>query len=410
MKGLSRLRRERSAKVAPRFAVADMGGGEYELALYGEVMEDVPRDWFTGEPTGEQAATTVAINEQMSALKDASHVTVRLNSCGGDLYAGLAIYSALKALDADVTVRIEGIAASAASVIACAGDEVVAGPGSIFMVHEGALGLMGFYTPDDLEALLDDARAGVRAMCNVYCSKTGRDRQEVEQMVAAETWMVGREIVEAGFADLYDETERPEDIEQDDDGEAVIAGVPHDMSAFRRVPDLAARVAMAKTKTPGAQPVSDMQKPREAASEEKGEGSMNLSELREQHPDLVAEVEAAAVRAERDRIAAIDEVADGIPADMVKGAKYESPVTAEQLAFAALKAQAVERRAKANAERDAAASFLAAVEEDEKKSGAGDVDAEPTGADDEEETEEEQAKKEVEQCAALYNKMKGGLR
>lgn len=411
MKGLNRLRRERSAKVAPRFAVADMGGGEYELALYGEVMEDVPRDWLTGEPTGEQAATTVAINEQMASLKDASHVTVRLNSCGGDLYAGLAIYSALKALDADVTVRIEGIAASAASVIACAGDEVVAGPGSIFMVHEGALGLMGFYTPDDLEALLDDARAGVRAMCNVYCSKTGRDRQEVEQMVAAETWMVGREIVEAGFADSYDETERPEDIEQEEDGEAVIAGVAHDMSAFRHVPDLAARVAMATSEeAPGAKPVSHTKEPREAAPEEKGEGSMNLSELREQHPDLVAEVESAAARAERDRIAAIDEVADGIPADMVKDAKYENPMTAEQLAFAALNAQAVERRAKAKAEHDAAASFLAAVEDDEKESGAGDVEAEPTGADGEEETEEEQAKKEVEQCAALYNKMKGGLR
>ena len=95
---------------------------------------------------------------------------------------------------------------------------------------------------------------------------------------------------------------------------------------------------------------------------------------------------------------------------MVKDAKYEHPVTAEQLAFSALKAQAVERSAKAKAEHDAAESFLAAVEDDEKESGAGDVEAEPTGADDEEKTEEEQAKKEVEQCAALYNKMKGGLR
>ena len=194
----------RDARVAPRFAVADMGGGEYELALYGEVMDDEPRDWWTGEPTGEQAATTAAINQQMARLQGAEHVTVRLNSCGGDLYAGLAIYSALKNLDADVTVRIEGIAASAASVIACAGDTVIAGPGSIFMVHEGSLGLMGFYTPADLQALIEDARAGVKAMCNVYVDKTHRDRAEIEQMVAAETWLVGREIVDAGFADAAD--------------------------------------------------------------------------------------------------------------------------------------------------------------------------------------------------------------
>lgn len=404
----------RDARVAPRFAVADMGGGEYELALYGEVMADEPRDWLTGEPTGEQAATTAAINQQMARLQGAEHVTVRLNSCGGDLYAGLAIYSALKNLDADVTVRIEGIAASAASVIACAGDEVIAGPGSIFMVHEGSLGLMGYYTPADLQALIEDAQAGVKAMCNVYELKTDRPRDEIEQMVAAETWLVGSEIVDAGFADAYDETAAPEDIEQEQDGEAVIAGVAHDMSAFRRVPDLAARVASASTattttqETPAAQAVVDMQAPPMAATEEKGERSMNLSELREQHPDLVAEIEAAAVKAERDRLAAIDEVASGIPADMVADAKYSQPCSAEQLALKALKAQAAEAKAAAKVERKAAAAFLAATEEDEQESGAGGVEAAPTGT--EEETEEEQAKKEVDQCAALFNQMKGGLR
>ena len=400
----------RDARVAPRFAVADMGGGEYELALYGEVMADEPRDWWTGEPTGKQAATTAAINEQMAQLQGAERVTVRLNSCGGDLYAGLAIYSALKNLDADVTVRIEGIAASAASVIACAGDTVIAGPGSIFMVHEGSLGLMGYYTPADLQALMEDARAGVKAMCNVYVDKTHRDRAEIEQMVAAETWLVGREIVAAGFADAYDEAAAPEDIEQERDGEAVIAGVAHDMTAFRRVPDLAARVASASTtttttETPARDAVVDMQAPLSAATEEKGERFMNLSELREQHPDLVAEIEAAAVKAERDRLAAIDEVAGGIPADMVADAKYVQPCSAEQLALKALKAQASAAKAEAKAERKAAADFLAATEEDEQESGAGDVEAAPTGTD--EETEEEQAKKEVQQCAALFNQMKG---
>lgn len=404
----------RDARVAPRFAVADMGGGEYELALYGEVMDDEPRDWWTGEPTGEQAATTAAINQQMAQLQGAEHVTVRLNSCGGDLYAGLAIYSALNSLDADVTVRIEGIAASAASVIACAGDTVIAGPGSIFMVHEGSLGLMGYYTPADLQALMEDARAGVKAMCNVYVDKTHRDRAEIEQMVAAETWLVGREIVAAGFADAYDETAAPEEIEQERDGEAVIAGVAHDMTAFRRVPDLAARVASASTaaittqETPAHDAVVDMQAPPMAATEEKGERSMNLSELREQHPDLVAEIEAAAVKAERDRLAAIDEVASGIPADMVADAKYSQPCSAEQLALKALKAQASAAKAEAKAERKAAADFLAATEEDEQESGAGDVEAAPTGTD--EETEEEQAKKEVQQCAALRAQMKGAIR
>lgn len=139
---------------------------------------------------------------------------------------------------------------------------------------------------------------------------------------------------------------------------------------------------------------------------------MNISELREQHPDLVAEIEAAAVKAERDRLAAIDEVAEGIPADMVADAKYANPVTAEQLALAALRADAEKRRADAAAERAAAAKFLADAQSDTDESGADEVGADPNGGAEgaDEGAEEEQAKKDVEQCAALFNSMKGGAR
>lgn len=405
-------RKRRASTVAPRLAVADMGGGEYELTLYGEVMEDEPRDWWTGDATGEQATTTARVNAEMAALKDADHVTVRLNSCGGDLYAGLAIYSALKNLDADVTVRVEGIAASAASVIACAGDDVVVGPGSIFMVHEGALALYGYYTSADLGALIEDMDAGVRAMLGVYREKTGRGEDELRQMVEAETWMVGREIVDAGFADTYDADAPESDPEAGEDGETVIAGVAHDLRAFRHVPDLAARVSASVrhiTQAPAGTPaVSDMSEPREAATEEKGEVFMNISELREQHPDLVAEIEADAAKRERDRLAAIDEVADGLPADLVREAKYgEHPMGAEQMALAALRAQKRGRDAAAEADREAMARFRAAAEEDAKESGTDEVEPSPEGAD---EDEEQQAKKEVQQCAALFNEWKGGVR
>ena len=394
----------RAREVAPRFAVADMGGGEYELVLYGEVMEDDPRDWWTGERTGEQAATSELVNREMAALKNASHVTVRLNSCGGDLYAGLAIYSALRALDADVTVRIEGIAASAASVIACAGSEVVAGPGSIFMIHEGSIGLMGYYSRPEIEALLADMDAGVRAMAGVYMGKTGKPEDEIRRMMAEETWLVGEEIVDAGFADTYDAAAPGTDPEEDG-GSAVIAGVRHDLAAFRHVPDLAARIAKVKEGIPahGADPYSSV--PQHAAEEE-GELIMDLSELREQHPDLVAEIEAAATQRERDRISAIDEVASGIPADMVADAKYGSPITAEQLAYRAMKAQAAEREAAAASDREAAAKFLAATEEDDATGGTEDVGADPNGAEDDEEAE---AKASVQAAAAFRAKMKGAL-
>lgn len=410
---LSDLRRARP--VEPRLAAADLGGGEAELVLYGDVMAEDSRDWWTGEPDGRPAVTSEAINRELDKLRGAERVTVRLNSCGGDLYTGLAIHSVLKSLGADVTVRIEGIAASAASVIACAGDRVVATPGSIFMVHEGALGLLGYYTGHDLRALIADMDAGVRAMLGVYAEKTGRPEDELREMVEAETWMVGQEIVDAGFADELESADGEQDggaVEDEGDGEVMVAGVLHDLSRFRHVPDLAARVAASKEPPAAVAAVANSQEPPLAATEEKGETSMNISELREQHPDLVAEIEAAAVKAERDRLAAIDEVAEGIPADMVADAKYANPVTAEQLALAALRADAEKRRADAAAERAAAAKFLADAKSDADESGADEVGADPNGGAEgaDEGAEEEQAKKDVEQCAALFNSMKGGVR
>lgn len=410
-------RKRRATTVAPRLAVADMGGGEYELTLYGDVMAAEGHDWLTGEITDEPAVTSEAINRELARLREASHVTVRLNSCGGDLYAGLAIHDVLKSLPAEVTVRIEGVAASAASVIACAGDRVVVTPGSIFMVHEGALALCGYYTGADVRALAEDMDAGVRAMLSVYSAKTGRSVEELRPVVEAETWMVGQEIVDAGFADELEEYdgadgEAPEDeVTTDDGGETVIAGVAHDLSRFRHVPDLAARVSASAhnmRETPAASAaVSDMTEPPRAAEEE-GVAEMTVTELREQHPDLVAEIEAAARQSERDRLAAIDEVADGLPSDMVREAKYgEHPMGAEQLALAALRAQKRGRDAAAEADREAMARFRAAAEEDAKESGTDEVEPSPEGAD---EDEEQQAKKEVQQCAALFNEWKGGVR
>ena len=286
------------------------------------------------------------------------------------------------------------------------------------MVHEGALALCGYYTGADVRALAEDMDAGVRAMLGVYSAKTGRSVEELRPVVEAETWMVGQEIVDAGFADELEEYdgadgEAPEgEVTTDEGGETVIAGVAHDLSRFRHVPDLAARVSASAHHTAqapaGTPAVSDMTEPPSAAPEERGVASMNATELREQHPDLVAEIDAAARQSERDRLAAIDEVADGLPADLVREAKYgEHPMGAEQMALAALRAQKRGRDAAAEADREAMARFRAAAEQDAEESGTDEVEPSPEGAD---EDEEQRAKREVQQCAALFNEWKGGSR
>lgn len=131
---------------------------------------------------------------------------------------------------------------------------------------------------------------------------------------------------------------------------------------------------------------------------------MDVTELRAAHPDLVNEVAADAAKAERERIAAIDRIAKGIPADMVEDAKYAHPMSAEQLAFKALAAQQ-------EADASARAAFRAAVEDDNKDSGAEDVKADPTTdpEDPNKKDEEESAKAQVAAAAKLFASMnKGG--
>ena len=412
---MPRRKSKRARAVAPVFAVTDLGGGEAELVLYGDVVEDEPRDPWTGEPTGEQAVSTERVNRELDGLRGASHVTVRLNSCGGDYYTGLAIYNVLRSLDANVTVRIEGIAASAASVIACAGDEVMVGAGSILMVHEAAVGLMGYYQSSDLAELMADLDATNKSIAAVYAERTGKTPEECRALMAAETWMVGQEIVDAGFATAMDATEPAEQVEEEGDGELMVAGVLHDLRAYRNVPDLAAKVAASAIphKEVPAAPVAvtDMQEPPKAA-EEKGVEHMTLDELRAQAPELVAAIEAEAVQAERDRIARIDEIAGDVPADLVASAKYGEPCTAQELAYRAMVARKADHDARAEAEAIERRAFAAAIAADAAESGADEVGADPNGgADgDDEGAEEEQAKKDVEQCAALFNNMKGGVR
>ena len=91
--------------------------------------------------------------EDLEAVKGKSNITIKINSCGGDLYTGIAIHNAIKGLSGTKTVIVEGIAASAASVIMCAGDEVQVYPGSMVMIH-GVSGLLfDYYNLQDLKRL-----------------------------------------------------------------------------------------------------------------------------------------------------------------------------------------------------------------------------------------------------------------
>lgn len=126
-------------------------------------------------------------------------VQVNINSGGGSVFAASEIYTMLKAYSGKVVVNIQGLAASAASVIAMAGDEINMSPTSQMMIHKASTISMG--NSDDFahdSKMLDITD---QSIVNAYEAKTGMDRSDILQLMANETWMTAQDAVDKGFAD-----------------------------------------------------------------------------------------------------------------------------------------------------------------------------------------------------------------
>ena len=159
----------------------------------------------------------------------ADEITVDLNSPGGDFFEGVAIYNLLRADPRRVTVRILGLAASAASVIAMAGDEVRIGRAGFLMVHNAWVVAIG--NRHDMAAAAETMIPFDAAMAEVYAAKAGVDPEIAAEWMDSERWFTGAEAVEAGLADGF----LAADVTRD-------GGVqPEAPSALRRIDTLLAR-------------------------------------------------------------------------------------------------------------------------------------------------------------------------
>jgi ATP-dependent Clp endopeptidase proteolytic subunit ClpP len=143
--------------------------------------------------------------QELSEL-DVDSINLRLNSPGGSVFEGLGIYNTLKNHKASVTVHIDGLAASIASVIAMAGDEIRIAENAMLMIHRPYALALGNSTELRQEAdLLDKIQEQI---VNTYTARTGMSAEEVNVLVDAETWMSGEEAKEFGFADKVTESKK----------------------------------------------------------------------------------------------------------------------------------------------------------------------------------------------------------
>jgi ATP-dependent Clp protease protease subunit len=204
-----------------------------------------------------------AFLDELKALGPVAELKVRINSPGGSVFDGVAIYNALKRHNATITAWIDGIAASIASVIAMAGDDVVMPENAMLMIHDPSGLVMG--TAADMRTMaeaLDRMKAGMVA---AYRDKSGRDGAEIEALMQAETWLSAEEAVALGLADRVEQPVR--------------MAAHFDLSRFRNTPPQLA--ALAATPSPQEDDMSDPKKtsPRKPGLDEAATPQATTSEI-----------------------------------------------------------------------------------------------------------------------------------
>jgi ATP-dependent Clp protease protease subunit len=169
------------------YSIKARGKSDAELVLYGDIGES----WFGG-------VSAKQVNDDLKALGDVNTINVRINSAGGDVFDGLTIYRRLVDHKAKIIVHVDGLAASIASVIAMAGNEINIGESALLMVHNAWGVAIG--TSDDMRtmgSLLDTTTASIR---DVYVARTNNSAEKITGWMDAETWFTAAEAVDAGFA------------------------------------------------------------------------------------------------------------------------------------------------------------------------------------------------------------------
>jgi ATP-dependent Clp protease protease subunit len=180
----------------------DSFGSERTLYLNGEISDET---WFGDEVTPKLFKEELEDGE--------GNITLWINSPGGDVFAAASIYNMLMDYPYDVTVKIDALAASAASVIAMAGTKVCMSPVAMLMIHNPMTVAIG--DSSEMRKAIDMLSEVKESIVNAYEIKTSLSRRKISQLMDAETWMNAKEAKKLGFADeiLFSDGESPNEEE-----------------------------------------------------------------------------------------------------------------------------------------------------------------------------------------------------
>lgn len=179
------------------FNVIELPNNEARIDIYGEV---VPDDWRASDVD----TSAVSFRNAIKDLGEVDTLNVHINSPGGSVYDGVAIFNMLRQHKASVTVHIDGLAASIASVIAMSGDKVVMPSNSMMMIHNAMSVSMG--NANDMRKMADDLEKINESVINSYIAKNPElDKEYLKALMDDETWLTASEAYELGLVDVIDE-------------------------------------------------------------------------------------------------------------------------------------------------------------------------------------------------------------
>jgi ATP-dependent Clp protease protease subunit len=168
---------------------AKASGGELQLEVYDVIGAD-----FFGD-----GITAANFSDAIKNAGEISAITMRINSPGGDAFEGVAIYNVLRATGKPINVFVDGLAASAASIVAMAGDNCTMGDGSVMMIHNAMALAIG--NANDMRKMADTLDTVSGAMADIYANRTEMPKADILKLMDEETWMDANEAIAKGFAD-----------------------------------------------------------------------------------------------------------------------------------------------------------------------------------------------------------------
>lgn len=294
-----------------------------ELILYGMISST--QSWW------DDRITPMQFNKELDELGDTNEIVVRINSGGGDVFAANAIYTRLKDHKAHITIKIDGWAASAATIIAMAGDTIKIAQNGVFMIHDPAMTVWDTFKEKDFLKLAEELKVVKQSIVNAYACRTGKEKNEIEDMMSDETWWTGDEAVKNGFCDelMFDEAK----TFVENSTRIVVNSVPLDISRFKTLP---------KQLLDAQQKMKNITNETSKKKEEKKMEPENITTaeaLEKTYPGLVEAVKEQAVAEERKRIQDIQELAVTGFENIIKSAMFENPISAEQTAMNIIRAQ-----------------------------------------------------------------------